>query len=427
MFYRTVFLLLLAALPAMAQPMAVAAGPASAQLTLEEVVGAVLANHPAIAASREQVAAQRQRVEFARALPDPTLTVSYMGSAAPFRTMVNDPSSYRGLTAMQMLPLGGKRELRRTMARSDVKASEADQLAVSRRLKSEAEAAFYDYFYYGHALEVTARNKVRLEQMVAASEARYRVGKAMQADVLRAQIEVSMLLQRQASLEQQREVAAAQLNLWMGRAMDAELPPAAEVARTPLPELASILEAAGTNDPALMKAQTMVERSALAITSAHKDYIPDLSAGYMFQQRTGMADMYGAQFSLNIPIFYKSKQREAEAAAKLEHSAAEKSRDARTVELAYELKQMHSMAANAGKMLDLYDKVILPQAELALESAESSYTAGGADFTALIANLTAIQSYQLDYYRQTADYMIALARIEALTGELSRSGGEAKQ
>jgi outer membrane protein TolC len=422
MLRKIVLMLLAAAACAAAQQ----APPPSAAplLQVEDVVREVLATHPSVAGARLLAEAQRRRVSPAGALPDPTLTVAYMGDVAPFRTQAGDPSSYRGVSAMQMLPLGGKRELRREMARAELHTSEADELAVARRLRADAEAACYDYFYYGRALEITARDKMRLEQLVEITAARYRVGKAAQAELLRAQLEVSMLLQRAATLEQQRTTAAARLNLLMGRAMDAPLPPAAEPVRAPLPELAALAPAAQTGDPMLQREQTMVERSRLAVTAAHKEYIPDLSVGYMFQQRTGMPEMYGAQFSLNLPVFNKTRQRENEAAAHLELSSAEKGREARKLELAWELQQMHSMATNAARMLDLYDKAILPQSELALQSAESSYTAGAVDLLMVIANFTAIHGYQLDYARQLADYATALARIEAMTGA---PASEAKQ
>ena len=81
---------------------------------------------------------------------------------------------------------------------------------------------------------------------------------------------------------------------------------------------------------------------------------------------------------------------------------------------------MHAMAVNADKMLDLYTSAIIPQAELALQSAQSSYTVGTVDFLSVITNFSTINGYQIDYYRQLADYETALARIEALTGDLGQ-------
>ncbi len=429
MFRKFVFFVLLAAFPAVAQQTNSSSAEKNAAapvLVLDEVVREVRSRNPAIGGAQRTVEAQRSRIVQAGALPDPTLTVSYMGDAAPFKTQDMDPSSYRGVSAMQMLPLGGKRELRREMARKEVGVGEANQTDVLRRLTAEAKAAYYDYFFYAKAIEITNRNKAHLEELADISEARYRVGKAMQADVLRAHVEVSMLLQRAVVFEQQRETAEARLNTLMGRAIDAPLPPAAEFTKERLPAISALAPVAQANDPMLQKERSMVERNKVAIAMARKEYVPDLSVGYMYQQRPGMPDMYGMQFTVNLPIFYKSKQREGVQQAKLELSASELNRESRKLELAYELKQMHAMASNADKMLDLYDKAIIPQAELALESAQSSYTVGTVDFLSVVTNFSTIHGYQIDYYRQLADYEIALARIEALTGDLNQVGKEAK-
>ncbi len=421
MFTKQVFFLLFAAAMAAAQQTQSApeTGPV---LTLQDVVREVRENNPAIASAQKLVEAQRRRVIQAGALPDPTVSASYMGAATPFKTMDGDPSSYRGITAMQMLPLGGKLALKRQMARTDITATQADELAITRRLTADAKAAFYDYFFYSKALEITNRNKARLEQLADISEARYKVGKAMQSDVLRAHVEVSMLLQRAITLAQQRETAAARLNTLMGRDSAAPLPAPAEISKQPLPAINLLSSSAEANDPMLHKEQSIVERNKTAVTMARKEYIPDLSVGYMYQQRTGMPDMYGMQFTVNIPIFYKSKQREGVEQAKLELASAEQSHHARELELQYELKQMYDQAVNANRMLDLYDKAIIPQAELALQSAESSYTVGNVDFLTVVTNFTTINGYQIDYYRQLADYETALARIEVLTGEPNQAG-----
>ena len=417
--HRTIqFLILIAlALPAIAQQAPAAPAPTNT-LQLDDVVREVIAHNPALASAESAISAQKRRISPAGALPDPNVAVSWMGSAIPFKTQSADPSSYRGLSVMQMVPLGGKRELSRKMARKEVGVFEADRSAVVRRLRADAKAAYYDYFYYAKALELTSLNKARMQQLVETTESRYRVGKAMQQDVLRAQLEVSMLIQRSLALEQQRQTAAARLNTLMARAVDAPLPPAAEIVRSPLPSMAALLPVAEANDPMLLKEQRMVDRNKVAVAMAQKEGIPDLSVGYMYQQRPGMPDMYGMQFTVNLPIFNKAKRREQIESARIEVGAREQGRDARRLELSYELKQMFAMATSADQMLDLYDKGILPQAELTLESVNSSHTVGTTDFNTVVMSFTAIYGYQLDYYRQLADRETALARIEALTGDL---------
>ncbi len=419
--FRKLFLLIALAPLALAQQglvgTASGAGRPAGELRLEDVVREVLAANPALGRAATLVAAQRAHVSQVGVLPDPTLTVSWMGNPVPFEVMDNDPSSYRGVTVMQMVPLGGKRALQRAVARKDVAVEEVSESAARRDLVTEARAAFFEYHYYGVALEITAHNQQRLEQLAEITEARYRVGKAMQQDVLRARLEISMLLQRTAALQQQKLTAAARLNTLMGRPTSAPLATAAEPTRSPLPDMKALAYEAEANDLMLAREARMGERESAALALSRKDSTPDLNVGYMYQQRTGLPDMHGAQFTVNLPSFHRERLRQEIAEGELKVRAANQAEQARRLELSYELQQAYSAAQTAKQMVDLYDQAILPQAELARDSAQASYKVGNVDFLTVLTSYTAIYSYELDYNRQRADYEIAIARIHGLTGD----------
>jgi len=96
--------------------------------------------------------------------------------------------------------------------------------------------------------------------------------------------------------------------------------------------------------------------------------------------------------------------------------SAERSRDNRANELQFELKQQFLAAQAAKQLLDLYTKAVVPQASLALESSMSAYEVGNVDFLTMLANFTTVLNYEVDYYRELADYQTALARMEPLVG-----------
>jgi outer membrane protein, heavy metal efflux system len=91
-------------------------------------------------------------------------------------------------------------------------------------------------------------------------------------------------------------------------------------------------------------------------------------------------------------------------------------RENRLNEVRFELKQQYLSAKAAEKLISLYSTSIVPQSSLALESSMSGYQVGKVDFLSLIANFTTVLNYETDYYRQVADYLTAIARIESLTG-----------
>lgn len=398
------------------------AAQTSEELRLDDVLRDVLSANPALVKAQTLVAAQRAHVAQVGVLPDPTVTLSWMGDPVPFKVMDNDPSSYRGLSVMQMIPLGGKRGLQREVARKDVAVEEVSESAVRRNLLTEARAAFFDYAYYDQALQITERNHARLSQLAEITEARYRVGKAMQQDVLRARLEISMLMQRTAALQQQRLTAVARLNALMGHSAGTPLAAAAEQPLSTLPSIEALAPAAEANDLMLSREARMGEREKAALALSRKDNLPDLNVGYMYQQRTGMPDMHGMQFTLNLPGLHRERLQQEIAEGQLRVRASEQGQQARRLEVSYELQQASAAAQTAKQMLDLYDQAILPQAQLARDSAQASYTVGNVDFLTVLTSYTAIYSYELDYHRQRADYEIAIARIYGLTGDLDARG-----
>jgi outer membrane protein TolC len=136
----------------------------------------------------------------------------------------------------------------------------------------------------------------------------------------------------------------------------------------------------------------------------------------MYQQRPDLPDMKGATFTINVPVFYREKQREGVRQAQEEVIAAQKSREDRAHETRFELKQAYLAAKAAKELADLYAKAVVPQSSLTLESSMSSYQVGSNDFLTVLSNFSTLLNYETDYYRQVADYNMALAQIESLVG-----------
>lgn len=403
-----------------AQVMDPTAQPPGAEgvLRLDDVVREALAKNPAVQAGVHAVAAQHAKVSQAKAFADPNVGIGWMGNIQPFSVQTGDPSSYRSVSAMQMLPFPGKRSLRGQIASKEADAGQWDLEAIRRRLTANVKAAYYEYWYYDKAMQTTHKNKDLLAKLSQIAEARYRVGKGMQADVLRSQVEISMLLQKLTTLEQQRATAQARLNTLLARDPETPLPPAADIpSQTALNySLEDLYKLARENDPEYQRMEKMVERNQLAVNLAQKDYLPDLSVGYMYQQRPMMPDMHGLTFTANLPVFYKSKQREAVRQAKEGELSAASARDNRQNELYFDLKQNYLAAKASDSLLKLFSQGVVPQSSLALESSMSAYQVGNVDFLTVIGNFTTVLNYETDYYRELANYQTALARMEVLVG-----------
>jgi outer membrane protein, heavy metal efflux system len=385
--------------------------------TLDDLVREALQKNPAVQSTLHAVEVQKRRVPQAKTLPDPTVGVGWAGNITPFSVQKGDPSSYRGITVMQQLLYPGKLKLRGAIASKEADAAQWDYEAARRRVTAELKSAYYDYWFYDKAIQTTQKNRDLLEKLSQISESRYRVGKGIQQDILRSQVEISLLMQRLTVLEQQRRTSQARLNTLLAHDPDAPLPPAASLQQAALTlSLEDLYQLARENDTGLQREKQMVQRNQLAVNLAQKDYSPDLSVGYMYQQRPAMPDMNGFTFTVNVPVFYKTKQREAVRQAAEEQIVAEHSRDNRQTELNFELKQQYLAAKASDELLRLFSQGIVPQSSLALESSMSSYQVGTADFLTVIGNFSMLLNYEIEYYRELANYQTALARMESMVG-----------
>jgi outer membrane protein TolC len=391
------------------------AGPSN--VGLDDLVREALQKNPAVQSALHSVEAQRRRVPQAKTLPDPTAGVSWMGNIRPFSVQIGDPSSYRGVEAMQMLPYPGKLKLRGEIASKEADAGSSELEGVRRRVTADVKTAYFEYWFYDKALHTTLKDKDLLTKLSQIAEARYRVGKGIQQDVLRSQVEISLLLQRLTVLQQQRNTSQARLNTLLARSPEAPLPAADNIEPSPLNySLDDLYRLARQNDPGLHREEQLIERNQLAVNLAQKDYYPDLSVGFMYQQRPMMPDMYGMTFTINVPVFYKSKQREEVKQATEDRLAAESSRDNRQNELNFELKQQYLAAKASDELLRLFSQGVIPQSSLALESSMSAYQVGTVDFLSVVGNFSTVLNYEIDYYRELANYQSSLARMESMVG-----------
>ena len=385
---------------------------------LADLVAEAERKHPAILATARMVQAKRARVPQARALPDPQLSIGYMGDPAPFKTQANDPASYRQFGVMQEFPYPGKRELRGKIAEKEVDAEGWNVEAARRRVRAEVKLAYFELWGVDRALDTTQKNKDLLEKLARIAEERYKVGKGLQQDVLRAHVEVTRVLQRLTILRQRRRTLEARLNSLLLRPPDSPFGPLEAVEKSSFAyTLDELLEKGVANAPEIRRQEQLIEQSQVAINLAKRDYYPDFSVGWDYQNRgSGMPEMFGLRFTVNLPVFYKGKQRQALSEASFTLAAIREIREAVKTTLLFQVKEQYLTARASEELLILYAKGIVPQSMLALESALAAYQVGSLDFLSLITNFITVLDYEINYYEELANHQKALARIEEITG-----------
>src|SRR5574338_953627 len=393
--------------------------PKSGQ-TLASLVAALDAANPEIKAAQREIDMRVARVQSAGAPPDPTLSVGFMGGykQPPFFPSEATANGFRQLAISQELPFPGKLALRSQIAGTEAAAARWDLESTRWRLTSELKQMYFEYQLAARSLEIVRRNRVILDQYRQIAEARFSVGQAIQQDLLKAQLEISSLLERTVVLERQRDALRARINGLLYRPIDTPIDAELTYTEPLLPSSAEPLRAeALARYPALRRGEQEITKGQQSLALARKELRPDFGINVAAQQAVpGMASMWGAEFMVKLPIFWQRKQRPmiAEAAAALE--AGRNMRDNAAAEAEASVTEQYVTAASSRRLIDLYTGSVLPQARLTLASALASYQVGRADFLTVLTGFTGVLTYELNLEEQRAQYHQALARLEPLIG-----------
>ena len=386
------------------------------RLVLPELIHEVLARNPELVAARKQWEVATHRITQAQSLEDPILSLQFWNSPQTLNVTRSD-NTILGLS--QSFPFPGKRALKGDVASRSAEMTEQAVRAKERELIARLKQAYYDLFLAQKATQIHHEQVELLRQFVEIANAKFRAGKGSQADVLKAQVELSLLFQHRPVLEQRRETAEAMLNTLLDRDPASPLGVAQEPSQLPLDQPVDDLHSLALNDrPEIKAAELDVQRNEQSHALAQRQYYPDFNVAFQRFQNYQADNGFGAYVAMSIPFAFWTKPKydagvqEAAAAvavARAQQQTAENMTRFQINDLLAKLKATDQVAT-------LYRTTILPQAEQSLEAARIGYRAGKAGFLDLIDTQRAWRGFQLEYFKALVDRQYRLAELEQVVG-----------
>jgi len=411
-------------LPALALALAVtlaqAAEPPGA--SVDSLLAAAREGSPDLRMSRLEAEAAAERIGPAGALPDPILrleleNITKNGSQSP--TLSPSRAGDTKYTLMQPLPFWGKRDLKREVAAAEADAARGKTGDAWAELAGRLKALYADYWLSSHSLDLLRQNidlAGRLEQI---AQARYAGGLAPQQDAIRAQVEKSSLEAEFVAMESERHHQMVFLNAMLARPANAPL--ADPVALRPLPPAAKL-------DPAALAARLQANNPQLAVEGArltaaekgrelaYRNRYPDFTVGVVPMQVQNRVDSWSLMLEMNIPLQQASRRSQEREAERMTEAARARS-EATANQLLGELGEALAVLANLRRTATLAEASLLPQAELAFQSALAGYETGRVDFATVLEAQRQIRRTRLDLIKNRAEQQMRLADIERLVGE----------
>jgi cobalt-zinc-cadmium efflux system outer membrane protein len=392
----------------------------SEYVSLEYLVEEMLASNPELQAARKRWEAMQKRPAQESALPDPMIRLGWASAGAPYpgAGLGSEPTANLGVEISQTFPFPGKRALRGGMAQQEARAESFEFQGAELNLVTRLKTAYYARQFAYDGIDVLTRNKILLQRLAKLAENRYSVGQATQQDIIKAQIEISLIEARLLEFDRACQSTVAEINSLLNRDVGAPLGRPAPPGDIPvLPPLEILLKSAQDASPILRAQKATIDSRQFNLDLSRRDYYPDFDVMGGYFNQGSMKDMWEFRVQVNVPIFFAHKQRLGleEAGARL--SEAQKTYRAREQRISYQIKDQYLAAENSRRLMDLYSKLIIPQASLALESSLNSYSTGSLEFLSVLSNFSAILENEMKYYESRTQLLQAQANIQELVGQ----------
>jgi outer membrane protein, heavy metal efflux system len=389
-------------------------------LVIQDLIDEALKNNPELLASQAGLRATEHKIPQVGALPDPMFMVGYQNEGYNTYNFGDSPDAQWMVSVSQMVPFYGKRGLKAEMASREAETARNRDQALRLKTISRIKELYADLFLAYKNLDILEEKRDLSAQIERAAQSRYASGTAPQQEVVMAQTEKYMILEKEEMSRQKLQAAEAMLNAAVGRDIKSPLGRPESLPVSPWPfTLDELLQQSKTLSPELKSRAEMVQGNEAKVEMAKKEYYPDFTLGANVFKRSGpYNDMWNLTAAVNVPIFFGDKQRQGLREAEALRRQARRELEAAEIMLASSIRENQTMVLSADRLMTLYREGLVPKIQQDFQLSLSGYMTGRIEALTVLSRLKALLDYELLYWGQLAEREKSIARLEALTGTM---------
>ncbi len=378
--------------------------------------------NPSIQAAREGWRAALEGFRVTTGYPDPQFMITYFPE--PIRTRLG-PQDFNA-TLSQPIPFPGKLKKAGEAVEAGAELARLMLDKTVREVSLKLQESLWELYYIREAQAIARANAELIEHLRTVGETAHADDRALFSDMVKAQSQAGQLRYDQLMLADLEATEIARINGLLDREPDA---PIGTFTPGPRSHLAYSLEdlyvSAQEGREEIRMEEIRALQADLKTELAHLENMPDFKVG-IFYAAIGHPDVMtpppdagqdavGLQFGFEIPLWSgKNKGRVAVARAEAEKARAQKRAEMAAVRTS--IREIWFRMENARRLMELYEKNLLPQAEHSLSLAETWFRAGESDYSDMIETQSVRYNFQLSLARARADYEKWHARLTALAG-----------
>ncbi len=393
--------------------------------TLNQLLFAAVNNNPELTAMQTKIEASNSKAEGKTYLPDPMFEFELDDIMSDFNRvgMINFYIS-------QMFPFPGKLAIERKSVLDSKAMMQSERLSMAVEIMNMIKMNYYDLYLVNYKIQINNDNRLLIKTFIAATEARYMVGKGMQQEVFKSQIEMSRLENEDFILKQQRKNIFSELTKLTKIVVDENTRiNFADIDNQYLLEQGSfnvnasktekLIEYAFEHRPDIKTLNNKIIMNQTDLEMAKIERLPDfnLKLGYKilpFEEKNAFAFMVG----VNIPFApwssgkydHAIKRNEVIIRSTTDELSAKKN------DIRNEITTIVNNMTSLKETMKFYYGVQLPQTENTMKSAQYSYETDMGSFLDLLDAYRMYQESRIMYYESVTMYLKMIAELEKATG-----------
>lgn len=389
--------------------------PAPADPVLQGLIDEALIHNRQLEAARQTVVASETRPAQAGSRPGPTAGIFYQNDGVS-PSLGREQMTMLGVSGGQDIPYPGKLAARRRVAEADAGLAGAELERTRLSLIASVKRSYYGLLLARRLTELAREQGEVWREVQESARARYASAVGSQQEMLRAQVESTRVQALHAQHHAEARARLAQVNGLLSRAANTPVESRAPLAVMPdNRSVADWVAWSEAHSPELKAAALAVERGERAVSVARMESKPDFNVQGGLMYRGSLPPMWQVSGSIMLPSRARAKGALAEAEARLAASRA-RLEDLR-VQLASVVEQRLALLAGIEQIEATYRDGLLPQGQLAVESAVARYAAGQGPQVGALEAVAASLDDRTDYLRLLATHATEHARLEEVSLE----------
>ncbi len=389
-------------------------------LTLGELQNAALADNPRLRAMTEEAKMSKIRVVPESSLENPRLKLGLNNLMVDDPSLSGDPMTSLEVGVSQMLTLWGKLSIRERIAlkkhQSAVENLRRERIDLLHRLRNAVYELDYLDGYRNILGEIRKQIKLVIESEVTASKA----GRGSLSGVIKANVEYAMIDEELLNLDQRVREDWTSLRYLLGKEGDiGDISLTEPVFEVPDADTAKKRIAASNPDIAAARIAADIAESEVSLRK--REYLPDVELGFSYMYRKDTpdmrrSDMVSGMATMQVPAWFWKRNAPMVDEMKSKGAAMKDLERDRTNGLFARADVVLGRMQRSKDLYLLYDNTIIPQTELAIETALARYRTGSVEFMPVIDGVRMLLRYRKERIMAVKEYRAANSELHALMG-----------